>query len=71
MGCDGCVTYLSLDSPPGRESGLFIRGRCHSRLLEMKLGLCLDRGVPSQRKSSSIIKPSVAQLGAANPMLLS
>ena len=33
------VTYLSLEHSLGRGSGLFNRGRCHSRLQEMKLGL--------------------------------
>ena len=34
MGCDGCVTDLSLKPYPGEGAGLFIRGRCHSPLLK-------------------------------------
>ena len=33
------INYRLLHSQGGMGSGLFIRGRCHSRLLEVKLGL--------------------------------
>ena len=68
-----CERILECATPTygGVGSSQFIRGRCHSRLLEMKLGFALIERVLSQRKSENICVPSVVQLGAATPMLLS
>ena len=37
-------SYRLLHSQGGMGSGLFIRGRCHSRLLEVKMGSPLTGG---------------------------
>ena len=52
-------------------SGLFSSREVPLPLTRDEIGLYLDRTVLSQRKSENICVPSVVQLGAATPMLLS